>query len=564
MTEAKTAVEIDTFQPEKRTLGQILSSTSPPIRVPDYQRDFSWKEEQVSDFWSDLIAFGGSDPQAKLTGKEYFLGAAVLVNNGTYHLLLDGQQRLATSTILLAALRDKINEYKADAAQQIQDQYIAFEDHLTNERVFKIELNLFDRSFFRSFIQSFPRLHETKPEKNSHQLISKAYAYFHDRITEGWTGVGGGKAGFEWAAHVTQTLREHLVLVTVTSNNERNASAIFATLNDRGIGLSTVDLIRTYILQCAPDTHREEILECWNSVFNACGTTIGAESLLRMSWVSRKGDVKARALYRIISDALPDTISPLDYSRSLSGDALFYRQFRDGDTDDDDLEDYWKAFRTLNFNAGFTVLLAAKRKLSPELQKSITRALVALIVRHNIVCNLDRARLESAAYSVAKKISDGAEFQTALSLLQSISPGDDQFRQGFAKLAFSKAEHGIARFILRNIESRLSATGEVTVNGPEHVHIEHIYPQTPTEGARWEQHERYVGRIGNLTLLARHLNEQIKNAEFPVKKEKTYENSKLAITEALLKCDSWSPASVDERQSELSKVAEVIWPAMLE
>lgn len=81
-------IEIDTFQPEKRALGQILSSTSPPIRVPDYQRDFSWKDEQTSDFWSDLITFGGTDPQAKLTGKEYFLGAAVLVNNGTYHLLL--------------------------------------------------------------------------------------------------------------------------------------------------------------------------------------------------------------------------------------------------------------------------------------------------------------------------------------------------------------------------------------------------------------------------------------------------------------------------------------------
>jgi uncharacterized protein DUF262 len=76
--------EIDTFQLEKRTLGQILSSTSPPIRVPDYQRDFRWKEEQITDFWSDLIAFGGNDPHARLAGKEYFLGAAVLVNNGVY------------------------------------------------------------------------------------------------------------------------------------------------------------------------------------------------------------------------------------------------------------------------------------------------------------------------------------------------------------------------------------------------------------------------------------------------------------------------------------------------
>jgi uncharacterized protein with ParB-like and HNH nuclease domain len=148
--------EIDTFHPEKRTLGQILSSTSPPIRVPDYQRDFSWKEDQVSEFWSDLIGFSGHNPQVELAGKEYFLGAAVLVNNGTFHLLLDGQQRLATATILLAALRDKVLEYKKDAAQQIQDHYISFEDQLSGKRVFKIELNVFDRSFFRDYIQAFP------------------------------------------------------------------------------------------------------------------------------------------------------------------------------------------------------------------------------------------------------------------------------------------------------------------------------------------------------------------------------------------------------------------------
>ena len=273
--------------------------------------------------------------------------------------------------------------------------------------------------------------------------------------------------------------------------------------------------------------------------------------------------MKARALYRIISDVLPSTISPLDYSQSLSADALFYRQFRDGDTDDEELEEYWKAFRTLNFNAGFTVLLAAKRKLTAEFQKSITQALVALVVRHNIVCNLDRAKLESAAYSVAKKISDGAEFEVALALLRESSPTADQFHSSFATLAFSKAEHGIARFMLRNIEARTSATGEVIVNGPEHVHIEHIYPQTPAEGARWEQHDRYIGRIGNLTLLARRLNEQVKNAEFGVKKEKAYQNSKLALTEALLKYEIWSSSSVDAHQSELCTVAEEIWPAKL-
>lgn len=556
-------VEIETFQPEKRSLGQILSSTSPPIQVPDYQRDFSWKEEQISDFWSDLIEFGGNDPKVKLTGKEYFLGAAVLVNNGTYHLLLDGQQRLATSTILLAALRDKIHGFLANAAQQIQDQYIAFEDHLTGARVFKIQLNLFDRDFFRDYVQSFPRVQGTRPEKNSHHLICKAYAYFEERIAEGWEQAGGGKKGFEWAAYITTTLREHMVLVTVTSNNERSAGAIFATLNDRGIGLSTVDLIRTYVLQNTHDTQREEILQCWDETFDACGTTVRAETLIRMSWVAQYGDVKARALYRVVSETLPAKVSTLDYSRRLRGDAQFYRQFRDGDTDDVELQEYWLAFRTLSFNAGLPALLAANRRFTAEEQKKLAQALVTLVIRHNIVCDLDRAKTESLAYSTARKISNGAVFQEIIDDLRSVSPPKEQFEQGFAKLAFSKSEHGVARYMLRGLEAYLSVTEEVAVSGPEHVHIEHIYPQSPKEGERWEEHERYVARIGNLTLLGRRLNEQVKNGNFDLKKEQAYQNSRLKLTEALLGYDSWTAGTVDKRQGELCQFAQIVWPEAL-
>ncbi len=115
-------LKVDTFQPQKRTLGELLSSTSPPIRVPDYQRDYSWDKKQITEFWADLAAFAGTDPKIKPAG-EYFLGATVLVNNGQHHLVLDGQQRLATATILLAALRDKIQDYKDDAAKQIHDHY---------------------------------------------------------------------------------------------------------------------------------------------------------------------------------------------------------------------------------------------------------------------------------------------------------------------------------------------------------------------------------------------------------------------------------------------------------
>jgi hypothetical protein len=556
-------VQIDTFQPEKRTLGQILSSTSPPIRVPDYQRDYSWENEQVSEFWSDLIAFGGNNPQVSLVGKEYFLGAAVLVNNGSYHLLLDGQQRLATATILLAALRDKMAEYNVNAAKQIQDQYITFEDHITGGRISKIELNIFDRAFFRDYIQSSPRVAETAPTKKSHRLIKEAYELLKKNVDEGWTAAGGGKKGFEWAAHVTQTLREHMALVTVVSNNDKSAASIFATLNDRGIGLSTVDLIRSFVLQQAPASHREEIIECWDAMFNSCGTNLAAETLIRISWVAQHGDVKTRALYKIVAEDLNAGTSPLAYSQRLKLDAALFRQFRDGDSEDSDFQENLVALRTLKFNACYPLLLATHHKLGAEERRKIAKALVAVVVRHNVVCNLDRAKLENLVYATAKLLSDGQGFENALASLRGISPPTELFEGSFAKLSFPVSEHGTGRYLLRCFDSKLATTAEVTVAGADRVHVEHIYPQNPAEQSRWQEHDRQVRRIGNLTLLDKRLNEQIKNSDFATKKEKAYKDSRLEITKALLQYESWSPETIATRQAALCGLAQEIWPVTL-
>lgn len=554
---------IDMFHPEKRTLGEILSSTSPPIRVPDFQRDFSWESQQVAEFWSDLVSFAGLAP-VNLTGREYFLGAAVLVNNGTFHLLLDGQQRIATSTILLAVLRDRVSTFSENASRQIQDRFIEFDDFLTGGRTSKIQLNTFDRAFFRDFVQSFPRVAGTLPSKKSHELISAAYTYFQARVGEGWQAAGGGKNGFEWAAHVAKALLDHVAIVTVTSNNEKSASSIFATLNDRGIGLSSVDLIRSLVLQRAHETQREEILQCWDTTFEACGTGIAAETLIRMSWVSEHGDIKARALYKVISEQLEGGASELDYSRTLRDDAVFYRTVRDGDTDDNTFQELWPALRTLRATAGYALLLAAKRRLTTEEQKRLTKALVSLAIRHNVICDRDRANFETTVYRASKLVSEGGGVEAALDTLRSISPSDNVFQTSFSSLSFTPSEHGVARYLLRSIEGHVSPTAEVAVAGPSRVHVEHIYPQRPANEHKWQSHKEFVGRLGNLTLLDKRLNEAIKNATFADKKQQAYGTSRLEITRGLLQYpDDWSPELVTDRQLNMMASAEALWPHSL-
>lgn len=550
----------DFFTTDKRTLGVVLSNTTPPLRVPDYQRDFSWEGQQITEFWTDLDQFDKQYPGANINGKEYFLGATVFVNNQTFNLILDGQQRLATSTILLAALRDKIRGFNENAANQIQSNFISFEDHLTGERLPKLQLNEFDRAFFRNTIQSFPRV-ETAPTKRSHRLILKTYAYFVECIQKGWESNGGGENGFKWAARLTKTLTDHISLVTVISTDEDNAASIFETLNDRGIGLSVADLLRSWLLHHSPPGQREEIIECWSEVFDHAGTGEAAEVLIRLSWVSRHGDVKERSLYKVISRKLTEAhTASVDYSRDLRADANFYKRIREGDTADFRERDIWLGLAALRAQSGYALLIAASRTLGDEARKRISTALYSLIVRHNVICDRDRAKFETTAFSAAKALADGGGEAAALALLRALSPTDEDVRQNFATLSFGRSQNSVAQVILRSMEYKLRNTEELMIATPDRVHLEHIYPQKPVAADRFANHDEYVGRVGNLTLLDRRLNQEAQNSNFPTKKEQYYTQSEIYLTRELLESNAWTPAEIDARQEHLADLAIQIWP----
>jgi uncharacterized protein with ParB-like and HNH nuclease domain len=106
------------YEAARQTIGTLLATTSPRVEVPDWQRSYSWTTEEVEAFWYDLIAFDARYPGKTITNEEYFLGSIVLVTGGPTNLLLDGQQRLATATILLSVLRAVAGEVHLGAGRR--------------------------------------------------------------------------------------------------------------------------------------------------------------------------------------------------------------------------------------------------------------------------------------------------------------------------------------------------------------------------------------------------------------------------------------------------------------
>lgn len=552
------------YEAGRQTVGALLSTTSPRIEVPEWQRSYAWDTAQVEIFWQDLLAFSAQYPDDNIVGEEYFLGSIVLVTGGATNILLDGQQRLATATILLSVLRDARSDHVRDSATRLQNKYISEFDDQSNSTSYVITLNTYDREFFRGEVQDEPSKPPARPTPSlkSHGLIRKARLYFEARVAEHYEGLGGGEPAFLWNLRVGRVLCDHMSLVAVTSSDEDNAAAVFETLNDRGIGLSTPDLLRNLLLRRAGDgLARERIVAAWQTVLSM-NDDVSVDEFLRHYWVSHRGDVKARKLYREIKGRIiEENISPLQFSIDLAESAPVYRDIAGARETDGELQRSLAALQAMGAKSVYPMLLAGYAVTGTDgdkgaLLRELAHALVTLFVRYNVIGGRETTVLESTVYEAAAQLRRDGDFDSAVASLAALSPDGADFVARFRRASVSRIK--TARYLLREIEHAKRSTGEVSVEAPDRVHVEHIYPRTP-EGEKWPHHSAVINRLGNLTLLGARYNTGIRNADFATKKEEAYKKSDILMTQELLALDTWDADEVAERQAELSDWVFGIW-----
>jgi uncharacterized protein with ParB-like and HNH nuclease domain len=541
------------------TIGNLLSMTNPPIRVPDWQRNYSWTSSEVDVFWKDLVSFDRRYPDNNIDGQEYFLGSVVLVDNNAWHLLLDGQQRLATSAILLSVIRDFLVRYNNDSAIRTSNRFLTDFDDSSQTSIYKLTLNRYDRDFFRREILETRRGNYVSPVPTveSHELIRRARQYFESRFSEKYASLNDPKASHLWALRIQRVLTQHVSVVAIISDDENNAALVFETLNDRGIGLSTPDLLRNLVMRRAGEGQEEEIANLWGEIL-AQETDIKLKTFLRHYWVSHQGDVKAQSIYREIRDFIVDNDSDsLSFSRSLRDSSIIYHDISTGQDEDTEIAELLMELNELGAYITYPLVLSAFETIENRNElRRLLHGIVVTFVRHTVIGRLETSLLENAIFTLAKDVRSGISLTEAIARLKAFAPSDPAFVAAFKNVAIP--DRGVARYILRHIELRSRTTEELEVAMPPRVHVEHIYPQTPRGDQKWPEHAAVINRLGNLTLLSRKLNMAIKNGTFTEKKP-YYEQSELTITKTLTEYEDWSPAIVSDRQSKLSEKISAIW-----
>ncbi len=540
------------------------------LQVPMYQRNYAWEKEHVEELLGDLA-------EAIRSGEsEYFIGSIVLTDRTSDHLhVTDGQQRLATVSIIIAAIRNYFLENgEEDLAKDLENAYLFNRDLRTREITPRLCLNAHDHNYFESAILSKPVSSKIpEADANSHKKLKIAMETTTNYIQQ--LAKTHPKNPIEPLLDWIEYLEKCCKVIWVTVPDDGNAFTIFETLNDRGLDLAISDLLKNFLFHKA-DKRLDEAQGYWITMTGILEATSEDKALvtyLRHYWSSVNGLTRERDLYKKVKKKISSVTAAVNLAKELSISSVKYAALSNTN------HEMWKKYgpttkghmETLNLlrmTRMRPLLLAILDILKvPEGRKAL-KYIVDLAVR-NLIVATHGGNLESKYSVIAVEIREG-KIKTAAQLrkaCESIFPSDIQFYDEFAVAASSKSY--LARYYLRALEKTSNGQSNpefVPNTNSDDVNLEHVLPcksHRNWPGFTKEQHKAMYPRLGNLSLMKTAENSIIGNATFS-EKRKVFAKSSLTLTKSIAQNKDWKEFDIINRQKKLAKLAVKTWSGKLQ
>lgn len=539
------------------------------LGVPEYQRSYSWlthkDDEQVVAFWDDL------EESYTLPHNEYFLGTVVLTSDGDSirRTIIDGQQRLATTSLLLAAVKDELVAAGHEKATVVERDYLAKQTLKSSGSERRLHLNLEDDDYFAKILES-GKPGRADPKVPSQQRLADAYSYLRGKLAPMIA-----KHGVDELIEFVTFLDERAKVGVIEVPSESDAYTIFETLNDRGADLTIADLLKNYLYGRAADK-LPTVRADWNQALGALGLS-AAESkfvaFLRHYWSSREGSTTEKRLYGAIKERIKSKRDVTRLAKDVASAAIKYSAL------DNPNHEYWRSVGTagksevellsrFRLAPNRPLLLAAMDHFAVKELRDLLPALVSWSVRGIVAETMNSKSTEDQYCAAAVKIRSG-EFTTTdavRTFLASVVPNDEVFGDSFGILRISKNRGWYARYYLRALERAKAGEAEPElVPNPDEaaLNLEHVLAQN-AEPTAWtginaaEDVATWAYRFGNMVLLTKSENDDIGNGSF-LSKKPVLRGSQLALTAEVGRKSDWGPKQIDERQRNLAKLAVATW-----
>ena len=556
---------------DNKQLIRVMDGSENRFIIPVYQRNYDWKETHCKQLFKDMLDLIGSDR------KSHFFGSIVrsqLQGGGAEdYLIIDGQQRLTTVTLLLLAIRNNIIEGvvtpKDDKlAQKIWHKFIV--DEYQND-IRKIRLKpikddciAFDNLIFKSsddFIMT--------------SNVTCNYLFLDRNIKE--------LAGEILIDELYESISK-LVIIDIFLDSDDNPQLIFESLNSTGLDLSEADKIRNFILMGLDISAQEKYYEnYWNKIEKNTGykvsTFIRDYLTLKTSKITSIDKV-----YFIFKEFVgePSKESTEMILKDLLLYSEIYKKIVSANTGSKEIDTVIKRINQLDMSVIYPYLFALfhheKEVLLSKCELLKVISTIEIFIFRRLICGVPTNALNKIFSTLHKDVTREKEEPYTYSdklvyILQSKTgtsrfPKDEEFRQSYITkniysmqsknkvYLFERLENGDSKEV--NDIVALMSEGKLTV--------EHIMPQTLNDnwktaiGDNWSDvHANWLNTIANLTLTG--YNSKYSNRPFEEKRdiENGFKESGLRLNKAVATCDKWTEQELQLRQQEMMEKALKLW-----
>lgn len=565
----------DFLQAGETTLNKLLN-TSRQFIVPIFQRNYSWQKNQYEQLWFDILR------ASKFKEKQnHFIGSIVYIDMGTpagrpqQLLLIDGQQRLTTISILLCAIKDYVQKFNLETKlinlAKIKNQFLYNSDEIDEDR-YKLLLNVQDKETYIKLIDN-TIFTVNKPATN----IIKCYEFFYERIEDFIK--QHGQIDEIYAG----IFKLSLVSISLDKDSD-NPQMIFESMNSTGKDLSQTDLLRNYLLMdLTPEKQTRLYKTYWKPMEELFGEDIYKNDLNKFDYFIRdfltlKSDTgyicKINNVYENFKRYyLDNNCEKFVVLKDLFTYAKYYACIDLLQENDDELKLYWQEFKKLDSHVVYPFLLKlyddySRQILIKEDFKKILQVVISYLWRRAI-CEIPTNSLSKTFATLYQAVDKEDYVNSIIKAFVFKSsykrfPSDYEVRE---KLQTKDIYHfRLRKYLLEALENYYHKE-PIDLNTANYT-IEHIMPQNIEHNLSWQQmlgedwqevHSLYLHTLGNLTITG--YNAEMSNKSFgeKVNGESGFKHSHLKLNESIAQCDVWNKKSIQRRTNILTDIILKIW-----
>lgn len=550
----------------EKYLIRFLESSDKNFVIPVYQRNYDWKEEQCKQLYDDLVNMVKNDY------KTHFWGTIVSIYNDSAksreYLIIDGQQRITTISILLIAIYDILNkgilESKNIIKEKILNQYL-INQYCNDESKIKLKPIKDDRKAFEHLINGRELIEESN--------ITLNYRYFYNKIIYG-----------EISIDELYDAIERLMIVEIElKNGEDDPQLIFESLNSTGLDLTDADKVRNFILMNQSAKTQEKLYNnYWNRVEK--NTNYRVTQFIRDYLTMKENKIpNINKIYTGFKRYIEESeIEIEDCLTDMLKFSIYYKDIINNTVELEKANDIIKNINKLEVTVAYPFLLNIFDDYFNEIIKSdelieILKVLESYIFRR-IMCKAPTNALNKVFMNLNREIKKIPRYEEHyVDILKYVLinkkssqrfPSEEEFKINFLECNVYNWKSKNKVYLLEKLENydnNERVDIENLVNDKS-LSIEHIMPQTlslnwkKSLGENYSEiHAKYIGTIGNLTLTG--YNSSLSNKSFIEKRDmkKGFKDSRLKLNKYLVDIDKWDEDTIKRRAENLFEIATNVW-----